>query len=180
MVTRQEHEERLSRYEYAPDLSVGFQYYRIGAGTTSDPEDGRDAWMIPIKITIPLWPNRTNASRQEASAKRNASQYSLKEAENISVYELKNAFYRFTSQKQIVELYANALIPEAEMAFRSDQAGYAAGREDILNLLDSEKIYLNARIAYYQAQAEALKSFALIERTVGETLTAQGGIDETR
>ena len=61
----------------------------------------------------------------------------------------------------------NALLPQAKLAFYSDQAGYEAGRTDVLNFLDSEEVYLNAKIAYYQALADALKSFAAIERAVG-------------
>ena len=53
------------------------------------------------------------------------------------------------------------------MAFRSDQAGYEGGKTDILNLIDSERVYLNAKIVYYQVLAETLKNFAAIERITG-------------
>ncbi|MBI2093666.1 MAG: TolC family protein, partial [Candidatus Omnitrophica bacterium] len=65
------------------------------------------------------------------------------------------------------ELYENALLPEAEMAFYSDRAGYEAGSQDALNLLDSERVYLNAKLAYHQALASLGKSFAELERATG-------------
>ena len=78
--------------------------------------------------------------------------------------------FRSTAAKQVVDLYDNALIPEAELAFHSDEAGYEAGRTDVLNLIDSERVYLNAKVSYFQALAEALKSYAAIERAVGVDL----------
>jgi outer membrane protein TolC len=173
-VKRQRHAKTLARLEYVPDLSVGFQYSEIGAGMTSDPDDGRDAWMVPLKITIPIWQNRLIPGVLEATRNLRASQARLAQAENLSEYDVKDAYYRFTAAKQVVEVYQTALIPEAQVAFQSDHAGYEAGRGDVLNLIDSERVYLNAQVAYYQAMAEALKSFAALERAVGTGLNLQG------
>ncbi|MBI5023764.1 MAG: TolC family protein [Candidatus Omnitrophica bacterium] len=164
---RQGHAHALAKYEYMPDISVGFQYTRIGGGMTTGPNDGRDAWMVPLKVTLPLWQNRIIPAVLEAKRNLNASEANLRQAENLAEYEIKNAYYRFTAGRQVVELYENALIPQAKLAFSSDQAGYEAGRTDVLNFLDSEEVYRNAKIAYYQALADALKNFAAIERAVG-------------
>ena len=167
MRDKEEHAKTLAKYEYMPDISVGFQYTRIGDGMTTDPDDGRDAWMVPLKVTLPLWQNRIIPAVLEAKRNLNASEEKLKDTENMTGYEIKNAYYRFTAGRQVVELYENALIPQAKLAFSSDQAGYEAGRTDVLNFLDSEEVYRNAKIAYYQALADALKNFAAIERAVG-------------
>lgn len=174
MVTRDQHAQALAKLEYLPDVSVGFEYSQIGSGKTTDPDDGRDAWMVPLKVNIPLWQNRLVPSVLEARRNLKASQARAAQEENTAEYEVKDAYFRFTSAKQIVELHRNALIPEAELAFRSDQAGYEAGRVDILNLIDSERLYLNAQVTFYQALAEALKSHAALERAVGTTLTTEG------
>ena len=179
MLERQKHATALSKYEYAPDFSVGFQYIEIGNGTTTNIDDGRDAWMIPLKITLPLWQNRITPGVQEAKRSLNASEARLKQEENLTDYEVKGAYYHLTSAKQVIDLYENALLPEAELAFHSDQAGYEAGKVDILNLIDSERIYLNAKIAYYQAQADTLKNFAALERAVGINLTNEGETHES-
>ena len=171
---RDQHANALAKYEYAPDFFVGFEYSKIGEGMTTDPDDGQDAWMIPIKVTVPLWQNRIIPAVQEAKRNLKSSEAKLENIENLTEYELKNAFYRFQSAYKIVELYNNALIPQAELAFRSDQAGYEAGRTDILNLLDSERVFFNAKMAYYQAFADALKSFATIERILGADLNNKG------
>lgn len=167
MRDKERHAHTLAKYEYMPDISVGFQYTRIGEGMTSDPNDGRDAWMVPIRITLPIWQNRIVPAVLEAKRNLGASEAKLQQAGNLAEYEVKNAYYQFTAGRQVVELYENALIPQAKLAFFSDQAGYEAGRTDVLNFLDSEEVYRNAKIAYYQALADALKNFAAIERAVG-------------
>ena len=169
-VLRDRHANRLAKLDYLPDVSVGFAYNQIGSGMTSDPHDGRDAWMIPIKVTLPLWQNRLVPAVREAKRNLTASQADLTQAENLSGYEVRDAYYRFVAAKQVVALYENALLPQAELALHSDQAAYESGRSDALSLIDSERVYLNAKVAYYRAVADAMKSYAGLERAVGTTL----------
>ena len=173
-----QHAQSLAKYENAPDISIGFQYFGIGSGSTSDPNDGRDAWMIPIKFTIPLWQNRIVPAVQEAKENLNASNARLEDIENLSGYEVKNAFYKFTTSKEIVDLYEKVLLPQSELALRSETAGYESGNTDFLALVESERLYLNTKIAYHQALADSLKNFAVLERIVGLDLAGQGGQDE--
>jgi len=175
IVKRDTHANTLAKFEYVPDVSVGFQYIQVGGGMTSDPDDGKDVWMVPLKITIPLWQNRLLPALREAKRNLRASQAQLEQTQNLTEYEVKDAFYRFTTAKQIVELHETALIPEADLAFSSDRASYEAGRIGALNLIDSARVSLNTRVSYYEAVAGALKSFAALERVVGIDLTRQGG-----
>jgi outer membrane protein TolC len=168
--SKEQHVHTLAKYEYAPDIFIGFQYTRIGGGMTSEADDGRDAWMIPLKFTLPVWQNRIVPMIREAKRNLLASEARLEWEEHLTQYEIKNAYYRFMSAKQIVDLHENALIPQAELVFRSDQAGYEAGKIDVLNLIDSERLYLNAKMAYYQVLAEVMKNFAALERAVGVDL----------
>lgn len=175
-VNRDQHASRLSKYEYAPDITIGFQYFGIGDGDTSDPDDGRDAWMIPIKFTIPLWQNRIVPAVKEAKENLKASEARLKDTQNLSAYEVKNAFYKFSTSKDVVDLYDKVLIPQAKLALNSDMAAYETGKSDLLSLIDSERTYLNSKIAYYEALAESLKNFSALERMVGTDLATQGGL----
>lgn len=171
MVQRERHASRLAQLEYVPDLSVGFQYVGIGDGMTTDPDDGRDAWMIPLRFTVPLWQNRLMGGVREARRNLHASEAGLADARKMAEFDIKDRYYRYTTAAKVVELYENALIPEAQLAFQSDEAGYQAGKQDALNFLDSERVYLNAKVTYHQAFAESLKSYAELERAVGRELT---------
>ena len=174
MVTRDRHANTLAKFEYVPDVSVGFQYVAVGGGTT-DPQQGKDVWMVPLTITLPLWQNRLIPAVREAQHNLRVSQAQLEEVRNLTEYEVTDAYGRFTTAKQLVELHETALVPEAELAFNSDRASYEAGRINALALIDSARVYLNAKVASYEAVADALKSEAALERVVGMDLTRQGG-----
>lgn len=163
---REEHAYSLAKYENAPDFSIGLQYIEIGSGMTSDPNDGRDAWMIPVKVTIPLWQNRIGAGIKEARHNLRASEAGLKDTKNLMAFELKNAYFEFISQKQTAELYRHAVVPQSEMVLRSDQAAYESGETGIIKMIESERMSLRSQAAYYQALAGALKSLSEIERLV--------------
>jgi len=167
MARKEKHALALSRYENAPDFFVGFQYVEIGDGTTSNPDDGQDAWMIPIKVTIPLWQNRIGSAVREARSNLKASEAQLKESINLSEYELKNAYFQFVSQRQIAELYKNAYLPQSDLILQSRQAGYESAKVSVVDLIESERMYFETRINYYQILAGALKSYAEIERLIG-------------
>ncbi len=169
----------LAKLENIPDVSVGFQYSRIGAMGNNDPDDGRDAWMIPLKVTLPIWQNRIGSAISESRSNLNASEASLDKANNLIEYEIRNAYSLFMSQRKTAELYQNAILPQTELAFRSDQAGYEAGTTDIFNLIESEGEFLNAQMKYYEALADTLKNFVYLEKIVGKSLQDQGGEYDT-
>ena len=170
MAKREKHAHSLAKYENAPDFSIGFRYVEVGAGTTSHPDDGQDAWMIPIKVTLPIWQNRIGATIKEAKSNLKASESQLQDAENQVEFELKNAYFQFQSQQQIAELYQLTYIPQARIVFESEQAGYESGQVGLTALIDSKRRYFEAQISYYQALAGALKTFSEIERLIGEDI----------
>ncbi|OGW77188.1 MAG: hypothetical protein A3J52_02035 [Omnitrophica bacterium RIFCSPHIGHO2_02_FULL_49_9] len=167
VVSGSKHKKRIAQLAYLPDINVGFEYTAVGSGMTTSDEDGKDSWMFPLRINIPLWQNRIIPEIQEAQKQVEANQARLRAAKNTTFYEVKDAYYRFDSASKIEELYETAVIPQAEIALSSDQAGYEGSKTDFLNLLDSERVLLNARLAQIRFYTEALKSHADLVRSTG-------------
>lgn len=166
-VKRDTHRVALAKLDYMPDFSVGIKYSPTGTGSADGPNAGRDAWMIPLKVSLPVWRERLEAGVREADRDLRAGRAGQAQVENLIEYEVTDAYYRLTSAKQVIDIYRTALLPQARLAYESDQAGYVAGRVDVLNLIDSERIYLNTELASHQAFGDALKSFAALEKAVG-------------
>lgn len=160
-------QSNLAKLEWIPDLNVGFEYTWVGSGMTVDPDDGRDSWMFPLRFRVPLWLNKNIPAVQEAQKKVEANEARLLSAKNNTFYEVKDAYYRYDTALKIAELYETAVVPQAKLALSSDQAGYESGKMDFLNLLDSERVYLNARLSQIQFFTEALKAYADLEHHVG-------------
>lgn len=160
MVSQTRYSKRLAQLAYIPDVNVGFAYTNVGSGMTNDPHDGKNTWMFPLKVNLPIWQNRIIPEIQEAKKLEEAQTAKLLAVKNQTFFEVKDAYYRFESASKIADLYDVAIIPQAKVAFSSDQAGYESGKMDFLNLLDSERIYFNAKLSQIRFYTEALKAYA--------------------
>jgi len=170
MAQKSEYALNLAKLENAPDFSIGFQYSQIGVGNSTSPNAGRDAWMIPVKITLPIWQNRIGSAVEEAHANLDASRQQLQQTQNFTDYEVKAAYYRFVTAQKIVSLYENAFIPQAQIMTGSDEAGYEAGPTGVVFFVSSRVNLFNIQIAYYESLANALKELAALQREAGTDL----------
>ncbi len=120
IVAKSGYAKRLAQLAYIPDLNAGFEYTWLKKGETTDPMDGRDSWMFPLRFTVPLWQNRIIPEILEAKNEEEASRAKLLRAKNAAFYEVKDAYYRFDAATKIARLYETAVIPQAEIALKSD------------------------------------------------------------
>jgi outer membrane protein TolC len=167
IVSKSNHKKRLALLAYIPDLNFGFEYTWVKKGTTTETMDGQDSWMFPLRFTVPLWQNRIIPEIQEAGEMLKSNQAKLLGAKNTTFFEVKDAYYRYDAAMKVADLYQEAVIPQAQLALSADQAGYEANKVDFLNLLDSERVYLNAKLSQIQFSTEALKGYADLVRATG-------------
>lgn len=166
-VRQKRHQKALAWMKNIPDLEAGFSYTWVGGGMTSDMEDGKDSWMFPLAVNVPIWQHRNIAGIQEASKELEAARARLTGLRNETFYEVREAYLRCETALKIAALYESGVLPQSELALNSDRAGYEAGRTDFLGLLDSERVYLDAKLGYLKIFTEALKSRADLDRATG-------------
>ena len=173
IASKTHYSKRLAQLAYLPDVNVGFEYTRVGKGSTTEAHDGRDTWMFPLRFNLPLWQNRLIPEIQEAQKLEEAGQAKLIAAKNQTFFEVKDAYHRFETASKIADLYETAITPQAKLALSADQAGYEASKSSFLDLLDSERVYLNAKLSEVQFHTEALKSYADLSWATGLDLNDQ-------
>ncbi|OGX11811.1 MAG: hypothetical protein A2351_07230 [Omnitrophica bacterium RIFOXYB12_FULL_50_7] len=166
-VSKTRYSKRLAQLAYFPDVNVGFEYIRIGDGSTMAANDGKDAWMFPLRVNLPAWQNRIIPEIQEAKKLEEAQKSKLLAVKNQTFFEVKDAYYRFKTASKIADLYEVAIVPQAKLTLSADQAGYESGKSSFLDLLDSERVYLNAKLSEVQFLAEALKAYAHLSWATG-------------
>jgi len=157
----------LKKKDYFPDFTVGVDFIDIGSGHTTAYNDGQDAWMGMVSVNLPIWQDRIKAGVDEAKDKLASSKDSYQSVHNSVAFQIKDALFKRQTAKDLVDLYKGALIPQAQESLKASQAGYETGKTDFLNLIDSERVLLNFKIAYYRAVADYEKSVADLERAVG-------------
>lgn len=169
-IERAEYERSLARLDYLPDFTFGVDYTEIGGGHTAQPNDGDDAWMGKIAVNVPIWFGKLNAQLNEKKARLEASRKNYENVKNSVAYEVEDLYFKINAYKDIVSLYKTALVPQAEQAFEAARSGYETGKVDFLNWLDSERVLLQTRLAYYKSIVDYEKSIAYLERVVGRAL----------
>jgi outer membrane protein TolC len=84
---------------------------------------------------------------------------------------VQDAQFKLLTAQRTLALYRDALVPQAEARFEASEAGYRTGKVDFLDLLESERFLLNARVMIAMAEGNIGVQHARLERAVGTELT---------
>ncbi len=161
---------KLAKKNYYPDFRIMLDYIDIGGGTTTSPDDGRNAWMGSVGINIPLWRKRLRASEAEEVTKLKSSEDLYRNIENETLSRVNELFFEMKTIQEQIKLYQYSLLPQAEQSFKASEIGYLAGKVDFLNLLESERMILMIKTGYHKAISDLRKCMARLERVVGKEL----------
>jgi outer membrane protein TolC len=157
-LVRAQASQRLAKKEYIPDFMLGVDY-EFGAG-----EDGW--WELMAGVNVPIWLGKRRAMVREAEAMRQSAEYEVQSATLRTDREVEDAAARARAARERFNRFKTAIIPQAEAAFSSSEAGYRSGRVGFLDYLDSERALLETRRDYAMVIAELGMQVAALERAV--------------
>lgn len=153
----------LSRKAYFPDFEVYVERF-FNAGR-------RDGVGVVFSATIPLaYREKYDAGVAEASARLSASKADLRAAQDTSLAEVKSALVRAQTAVELVNLFTQTHIPQAEQALASARISYQTGKVDFLSLLDSLRVVEQVHLEHIAAATDFEKAYADLERAVGQPL----------
>lgn len=174
---------RQAQLGYWPNFNLGFEWMvmrpREAFRPPIDPqtgmrpaydrmsEEGADNWAITFGFNIPIGFNRIEGAIHEARERLAASRKSLDAARNRIAYQIEDTLARIQAQREVAELYATAIIPQAEQAYRVTREGYVTGASDFQFVIDNWQQWLFFRIEYYRTLAELERGVADLEEAVG-------------
>jgi cobalt-zinc-cadmium efflux system outer membrane protein len=170
VIAKYEESLRLAKKNNWPDVTLMVDYIFIGKGTTTHPEDGRNAWMGAIGINIPLWRSKYKAAEAEAAVNINASKRQYENIHNDTTSRINELYLEFKTYEDQVQLYEHSLLPQAEQSLKASEAGYVSGTADFLHLLESERMVLQIKTGLYKTISDMRKALARLERLVGQDL----------
>lgn len=167
---RQSHKLSLAKQGYIPDFSIMAEYIDIGEGTTNSSNDGENAWMIGVSVRVPLWFWKIRSDVKSAKLKRDAEEYKFQDKRSFLSFKIEDLFFQLTTQEQLIDLYGNVILPQAEHNFSVSRTAYEDGSVDFLNWLDAERNLIAIKIAKLKQEVDYKKIIAQIEYIVGEDL----------
>ena len=153
----------LMKKESFPDYTLGVEYRNIG--------NAEDMVMFTVGIEFPIWQNKNKAGVREAEKMIDSSTAALQATQQQIGFDVRDAGFKLVTARRSLDLYRKQLIPQAKMRFESSEAGYRTGKVDFLDLLESERFLLNARVMAVMAEGNVGMELARLERAVGTDLS---------
>jgi outer membrane protein, heavy metal efflux system len=156
-------EIRFARREYYPDIMVDVMYMQMPGGMQD-----QVGTMVSLQIPLAPWSSNMVTKRvSEAQSERRSREKSLENMTTMARSELRQAFLDIETHLDVLRLYREEVIPNAEQTAESALGAFQAGKTEYLMVLDSFRMLEMFRMEYYMAQAEFHKAIAELERQAG-------------
>ena len=175
-IARSEAAARFARRSYFPDFMLGAQYFVVDEGMSPSPEAGTDAWMVELGVNLPIWFGKLGAGVREARQMQVESRAALAAERNRVRSEIVAAAAQVRRLSEIVAVNRDRLLPQAELALSSARSSYRAGGIGFLDLLDTERSLIRARLTAARARADLARAAAELARATAEPLPQPSGV----
>lgn len=158
-----------------PDLGVAMAYTQRNELTGPMMGEGADFLSMSVAFSLPIKPGNRQSSRvEESKAAVRMAQESYNNILNNVKRDIRIMFADIAKAKELIVLYENQILPQAEQSLNSALSGYQVNKVDFITLLNNQITLFNFRINYYRIISEHEKSIAGIEAAVGVNLTRGG------
>ena len=133
----------LEKAKTIPDVSVGAGFRRF-----NETDDG--AFVVAVSIPIPIR-DRNQGGIAEAITRYTKTKRKLIALETRLNAELSSIYNTLITLHDEVRTLKNEILPEAEKAFKIIREGSMGGRFTLLDVLDAERTFFEARSQYIRA-----------------------------
>ncbi len=141
----------LAKQAYLPDFSLSFSF------------TGSVAQTVGGMLVLPVRLEAIQAGIAEARAGLNAAQAARKQYERDLASSFVLNLYVLRNDERQIRLFEEEIIPRARQTVAISQTAYAANRVGFVEVLDSERTLLEARLTLAQLRTEREKALAAIE-----------------
>ncbi len=156
-----------ARLDYYPDPTLGVTWIDTATAGISPVANGRDAALLGVGFNMPIYRKRIEAAVREAEAQTVADARRYDSLKDRTQEQVKDLFVQAQSQRELLQLFGEDIVPKAGQTFRVSIGAYREGQVDILQLLDNWSQLLRFQIAEQRLQSQLRQTLASLERVVG-------------
>jgi len=150
----------MARQTYLPDIMFKYTLEQMDVGVNNN--------KYMVGLTVPLWfLDKQQKSVREASARLQSATARHELAENSTRLAVKQAKTKIEKYQQTIDLYRNAVLPQARTALKSALSAYEVGRIDFQTLLESERLLVETEFQYEEARANLFTAMAELAEIIG-------------
>jgi outer membrane protein TolC len=150
----------LSRKDGIPDLNVGYMYQQ----RTGLP----DMNGMQFTVNLPFHRDRLRQEVAEGELRVRAAKQGEQSRRLELSYELQQSWAAAQTAKQMLDLYDQAILPQAELARDSAQSAYEVGNVDFLTVLTSYTAIYSYELDYHRQRADYEIAIARIHGLTGD------------
>jgi outer membrane protein TolC len=163
--------EKVAGKQAYPDLKLGVQYINTGERAAEEvPDNGQDAFMPNVSISIPINQQAYQAEQQEAAYRKDAAARQEEAMRNKFMTRLEEAYETYRDAQRRVQLYQEQ-VSRAQQALDILMTNYSSG-DDFEELLRMQQQRLDYELALAQARVDQNQSVARIRYLTGQALNA--------
>ncbi len=152
-----------SKREYYPDIMARVTYKNM-----SDTKNDFWAAMVGINIPLAFWSSgRYTAKVEENELNVRKSEDDLASMRDMVSFEVQDALVKVQSNYNLVLLYKNTTIPQAEQTLQATMSAYQTGKTEFLMVVDAFRMQLMTKLDFHMAVMNYMASQAQLEQAVG-------------
>ena len=160
------------------DLSAGYtrQYSQFdglfgqtASGNLTPIRDQND--ILSFGVSIPLRTRRSvRGEVQVATARTSGARLRREYLERSIPLEVESAYRRWTAANESIELLRSGVVDPSTANLQVIREAYKLGQLRLLDVLNEQRRLVDTELAFIDAQADATRSWAEVERAIGGNL----------
>ena len=155
----------LARKDYLPDFNVAYMFQQRPMLP--------DMNGMTFTVNVPVfYKTKQREEVRQATEEVLSAERSRDNRLNELQFEVKQQYLAAQAAKQLLDLYAKAVIPQSSLALESSMSAYQVGNVDFLTMLSNFTTVLNYEVDYYRELADYQIALARMEPLVGMELTS--------
>lgn len=158
---------RLARREFYPDFTLGVEYMQRDATMDSN---GDDMYGAQLSFNLPIQQDRRHAKVAEMEAEHRKGLWEREDVKNQIRQAIGESLARLERNQQLIRLYDQGLLAQADGAAESALAAYRTGTVGFSEVLASRMQQFDNERAYHGTVADQQVQLAVLESLVGGPL----------
>jgi len=158
----------LARVERRPDFRVGVQYAAVGSDGLAGSANGDDQFAVTGGVSIPLNAEKYDAGERAALRGVGEALMSLDAAQGRAANLAEDALARIEAERSMLKRLKHQMLPDSERAFELSLAGYRAGTESFIQMMDDRQRTLDLQLALHRTQARYEQARADLAAATGD------------
>lgn len=154
---------QLAKREFSPDYEAMASYDSFWQGM-----DKQMQFQLGFRMNLPARLARRYAALREAQSKLAQHKAEYNQLVDQIHFQVQESLEQVRESGQILELFQKTTLKATLANAREAQESYITGKVPFLTLVSAQKEQAMARDRYYQAQAEAFRRKAGLDRATGE------------